>query len=206
MKFGLRCVVVIAGEGEHSEHYWVQSLPLSNASEWFHNTVKDLIQRKDTYLHFRGTERAVVEHFLYWLFYGKCRFEDYYQAIEDPEQYQTICIKIWIFANDHGLPKLQNQAMEALYGSMQSSGDSLSIVFEVLEPSPPSSILAKLAMDNVIDMVRNGKVELHEFNRLDSTPEVHTELRKRLADPLSKIPRDQQIMRPLDEYLVVEEA
>lgn len=122
----------------------------------------------------------MVEHFLCYLFHGRTLANERLSSWDD-ETHQLLCVDIWLFADEHFIPKLQNEAMRDLYKSVQDNGASTPTLITMLENAPEQSQIGRLAMNELVESIRTGNWERPLMRGLEDLPEIHMELTERLA-------------------------
>lgn len=140
--------------------YKVQRTLLKNASSWFGAALKPYFtEGQEGILRFPDTPTMVVEASLYWLFHGKLPLHDILEALGfskpglktvSERHVQELAVRIWMFGEQHLVPRLQNEAMRALHHSVAKQYPTLSIVKEAYEGSPPGCVLRKLMLRVVV--------------------------------------------------------
>lgn len=194
----------------------VQRTLLMFASNWFEEALDRLSEEgQPVVLRFPDTDPQVLEHFVYFLMRG--RILNYDSDWDEPID-ETLAVRIWVFADKHGLVKLQNQAMELLHDRFDLHDDIFpepETLCEALETSAPKSAMRKFMLAMMITGLQFWKAcggnELDGRTYLGYSPtEVQTvanangvmiELAERIAQGITS---DQDV-NLLQTYLVDED-
>ncbi|KAK5136982.1 hypothetical protein LTR08_001489 [Meristemomyces frigidus] len=134
-----------------TQKYKVQRALLTSASPWFETALGERFQEGQTRtLRFPGTSPDVVQAFIHWLFYRNLNAVfpcDRMQTNDVQTAYvQMTSVRLWIFGQEHLLPKLQNGAMRVLHDNITWAVLHLATLKEAYQGSPECSVLRKRVM------------------------------------------------------------
>lgn len=111
-------------------------------------------------LRFPDTPTEVIEMFIYWMFHGFLDFPDPADRIAFPydlpsqtiliESQTLLFVRLWIFADRHFIPRLQNLAMSCLENYTHMSRPTPPTIQEVFEQTMPHSQLREFMMKHVM--------------------------------------------------------
>jgi hypothetical protein len=159
------------------KEYRVQCTLLANCSEWFDKALNgEWTEGKDRRLQFPDTDPQIVELFVYYLITGTLPFE--IPDLEDgTPACQRLAVRLWVFGNEHLLPKLQNDAMRHLYSSFEEQGvfPDIETIREGFEHSSNASPLYMWLIGQLI-LGLKARVKHNELMGEDPSP-------KRTANP-----------------------
>ncbi|KAK3700775.1 hypothetical protein LTR37_015747 [Vermiconidia calcicola] len=141
--------------GDRPEGCSIQRTLLTNASPWFAKALDErFAEGQSLTLRFPDTDPQVVEYFVYYLFHGRAPFQDYAIDVSNREEaqlLQLLSLRLWVFADEHLLPALQNQAIRSLhYLTFDLCSPRPSTMLEALESSSPGSALRRFMMAELI--------------------------------------------------------
>jgi hypothetical protein len=128
----------------------VQRTIIANASPWFKKALTGgWTESRALRLTFPETDCNIIKHFLYFLMHGETRLP------QNNQDNELLPVKLWIFADEHLLPKLQNQVMKHLYhahnpGSSSWSYPSTNTIAQALSLSTNNSALYKFMMSVLV--------------------------------------------------------
>lgn len=180
----------------------MQKTLLINASPWFKEALTGTwTKTKRLILPFPEVGPDVIEQFLYYLFQGEARLPTHeYQS-------ENLAIGLWVFADQHLLPKLQNQAMRHIYqyhNPVFATSEYLSTdtIAEALDTSAPDSALYKFMIWTIISGLcsvdgvgeetcsdyRMGQFWASDLITFDRIPGLMTEILRQfmMAAPMAK--------------------
>ncbi|KAK5122021.1 hypothetical protein LTR85_004267 [Meristemomyces frigidus] len=142
-------ISINAGEGQEPFH--IQRTLLTNSSPWFDKALSDHFNEgQDRTLRFPGTSATVVQIFIFWLFNKELPLRDILTDLcrvesrgPSESEIQTLAVRVWIFGEEHMLPRLQNQAMRELHNSLAMGFPTSETIKEAYEGSAPGSVLRR---------------------------------------------------------------
>lgn len=136
------------------EPYKVQRSLLTQASPWFVKALDERFQEgQNLKLEFPDTKQETLEFFLRWLFKPTEPWPPYKlsemsrQLLHDQ---QLAAVRLWIFADKHFIPALQDVAMRNLFEFLRSAYPQIDTVYEAYENSQSTSPLRKIMMTNLL--------------------------------------------------------
>ena len=190
--------------------YRVQRTLLVQASPWFAKALDERFEEGQTLeLRFPETTQKTLEHFLRWLFDRVNPWPPYdtmtLSQLETGRR-QLIAVRVWIFAERHFIPALQDLAMRNLYTLLARLFPHNITVREAYENSPPNSAMRKIMMREVTEGLRSKQQGLDgydaaELEELCNVPGFTSDLAQQFAAVLHK--RKHEVDVPgVDEYLV----
>lgn len=111
-------------------------------------------------LRFPDTPTEVIEMFIYWMFHGYLDCPNPADRIALPyyllsqttliESQTLLFVRLWIFADRHFIPNLQNLAMNCLEAYTQMSRPTPPTIQEVFERTMPHSQLREFMVKHVM--------------------------------------------------------
>lgn len=220
--------IAVGQEGTEKppKEYRIQRTLLINASEWFDKALRnDWKEGQDRKLSFPGTDPQVVEVFLYYLICGVKPFD--IDDIDDGTPgCQRLAVRIWIFGDEHFLPKLQNHAMEQLYSHFGNYGEGSSslevetmretfegcaidshlytFMYHKLNTGLQERVKYDISMASTPDrqkLSKPGGLDIKDVELLEGCPGLFKKL-ARVVVRLMSTPNCEYIVRPLEDYLV----
>jgi len=94
-------------------------------------------------------EAETFEQFIYWLFFGQLepRGESEAPRTTDSaslQKLQLLAVRLWAFADEHEMRRLQDEAMRYLYDAVEVAFPAMEIIKEACEQSAPKSVMRKI--------------------------------------------------------------
>ena len=139
----------------YEQPYKVQRTMLTRISKWFERALNgNFVEAQKQELDFPGISAKTLELFLFWLFEGEvaCSSQGNVSKTYDPERKEQLeQVRLWIFADQHLMPTLQNEVMERLE-DLSADLDAqipLTTVRIAYENTPPGSCMRHFMMDQV---------------------------------------------------------
>ncbi|KAI6807096.1 hypothetical protein KC332_g11700 [Hortaea werneckii] len=141
----------------------IQRTLLLNLSAWFKTALTSgFMEGQSLTLRFPGFPSEVVQTFVYWIFHGTIPWsKDSSEGgmLKTHEELQALLARLWMFGEEHLLPKLQDQAIWGLTDLLTYRFPAVELLLEVYEGTAPDSPLRKLMANEAASGWR-GRVRL----------------------------------------------
>jgi hypothetical protein len=165
-------LVEIQPEGSE-EIYYIQHGLLFNASEYFHKALDGrFLEGFNRRLTLPGCDEDTLKVFLYWVVKKELPWTRYNCCL-DFDCCETPChrwleselqvIRVWRFADQYLMPKLQNAAMSILLDMLPEGYPQIDAIHEAFSACAPDSRLCKMYVDEIAFRFRTGEEMTREY-------------------------------------------
>jgi hypothetical protein len=112
-------------------------------------------------LRFPDTDTETLQFFLYWLFEGRLpqdAGDPTQRPMDEIREEHMMYVRVWVFADKHLIPMLQNESLRRLYHLTRSARVCLSIatIHTAYENTAPGSSMRQFMIDQVSLGLCNG--------------------------------------------------
>ncbi|KAI7189210.1 hypothetical protein KC316_g4056 [Hortaea werneckii] len=129
----------------------IQRTLLRDQSPWFEKALTSgFIEGQSLTLRFPGVPSDVVQTFVYWMFRGHMPWDEdnsVDRMFKTHEELQALLARLWMFGEEHQLPKLQSQAMWGLCEQLEYTPPAVELLLEVYEGTAPDSPLREVMVN-----------------------------------------------------------
>ncbi|KAI7267157.1 hypothetical protein KC345_g8016 [Hortaea werneckii] len=131
----------------------IQRTLLLNLSPWFEKALTSgFMEDQSLTLRFPGFPSEVVQTFVYWTFHGTIPWsKDSSEGgmLKTHEELQALLARLWMFGEEHLLPKLQDQAIWGLEDLLTYRFPAVELLLEVYGGTAPGSPLRTVMVNEV---------------------------------------------------------
>lgn len=153
--------------------YRVQKALLCTASDYFTGPLNSSFKESTSRtLRLPGCDITTFQLFLDWLCHRQLpNFDEYTPDMEFTEKEQGALVRLWSFAEEHLMPKLQNAAMKELLATLESFHLMPGAVRVAFDTTSSDSIMRRMVVEEAVcDYELGRKAHREEMDEFGAIP------------------------------------